>query len=222
MKAKDKAPHIFRILHEQFPDAHCELIHNNAFELLIATVLSAQTTDVNVNKATPALFKKYPTAEKLAKAPLEKVEELVHSTGFYKTKAKNIIACAQKLVELYDGEIPRSIEELVVLPGVGRKTANVVLGNAFNINLGIVVDTHVNRISGLLGLTKNDDPVKIEKDLVKLFPNEHWTLISHLMIFLGRRVCIARRPQCEKCQLQSYCTYFEKKQAKDLKLSKAK
>jgi endonuclease-3 len=222
MKAKEKAPHIFQILNEQFPDAHCELIHNNAFELLIATVLSAQTTDVNVNKATPALFKKYPTAEKLAKAPIEKVEELVHSTGFYKTKAKNIVACAQKLVELYQGEIPRSIEELIVLPGVGRKTANVVLGNAFNINLGIVVDTHVNRISGLLGLTKNDDPVKIEQDLIKLFPNEHWTLISHLMIFLGRRVCIARRPQCEKCQLQSYCTYFEKKKTKALKPSKAK
>jgi endonuclease-3 len=222
MKAKEKAPHIYQILNSQFPDAHCELIHNNAFELLIATILSAQTTDVNVNKATPRLFKKYPTAKALAKAPLEKVEELVHSTGFYKTKAKNIIACAQKLMELYEGEIPRTIEELIVLPGVGRKTANVVLGNAFNINHGIVVDTHVNRISGLLGLTKNDDPLKIEKDLIKLFPNEHWTQISHLMIFLGRRICIARRPQCEKCQLQEYCAYFEKKKTKNLKPLKVK
>jgi endonuclease-3 len=222
MKAKEKAPHIYQILNSQFPDAHCELIHNNAFELLIATILSAQTTDVNVNKATPGLFKKYPTAKTLAKAPLEKVEELVHSTGFFKTKAKNIIACAQKLMELYDGEIPRTIEELIVLPGVGRKTANVVLGNAFNINHGIVVDTHVNRISGLLGLTKNDDPLKIEKDLIKLFPNEHWTQISHLMIFLGRRICIARRPQCEKCQLQNYCSYFEKNKTKNLKPLKVK
>ncbi|MFZ4713009.1 MAG: endonuclease III [Bacteriovoracaceae bacterium] len=221
MNAKEKAPHIFMALHKEFPNAHCELIHKNAFELLIATVLSAQTTDVNVNKATPALFKAYPDAKALSQAPIEKVEVLVHSTGFYKTKAKNIVSAATQIMELYQGEIPKTIEELTLLSGVGRKTANVVLGNAFNINYGVVVDTHVKRISSLLGLSKHDDVLKIEQDLMKLFDREQWTLLSHLFIFLGRRICIARRPQCEICPLQEYCS-FKLKKTKAPKSKKAK
>jgi endonuclease-3 len=205
MKKTERANEVVKRLRKRFPDAHCELNHEGAFQLLIATILSAQTTDVRVNMVTPGLFKAYPTAAKLARAKLEDVEVIVHSTGFYKNKAKNIISCAQQLVELHDGEVPRTIEELAALPGVGRKTANVVLGNAFNINEGIVVDTHVKRISALLGLTKNTDPEKVERDLMKLFPREDWTDVSHLLIFLGRRNCIARRPQCDLCVVADIC-----------------
>jgi endonuclease III len=205
MKKQDKAQLVYRRLKELYPDAHCELNHSNAFELLLATILSAQCTDVRVNMVTPALFKAYPTPQKLAKAKLEDVEELVKSINFFRNKSKSLITCAQQLVSGHKGEVPKTVEELSELSGVGRKTANVVLGNAFNINTGIVVDTHVKRTTLLLGLTEQIDPVKVELDLMKLFPNETWTDISHLLIFLGRRTCIANRPQCDLCVLKDIC-----------------
>ncbi len=217
MKAKVKAPIIYQKLNEYFPDAHCELNHENPFQLLIATILSAQCTDIRVNMVTPILFKQFPTPKKLSLAKLPEVETIIHSTGFYKNKAINIVNCAKQLVEQYNSELPRTIEELTTLPGVGRKTANVVLGNAFNLNYGVVVDTHVKRITGLIGLTKEEDPVKIEQDLMKLLPREYWTQVSHLFIFLGRKICIARRPQCEICPVNQYCDFY----LKDLKLKKA-
>lgn len=210
MKKHDLALEVFKRLKKVHPDAHCELNHSNAYELLLATILSAQCTDARVNMVTPALFKKYPTPEKLAKAKLDEVEEVIKSINFFRNKSKSLIGCAQMLVAHHQGEVPQTVEELSDLPGVGRKTANVVLGNAFNINTGIVVDTHVKRTSHLLGLTKNSDPVKIEQDLMKLFPNEQWTDLSHLLIFLGRRTCIARRPQCDLCNLKDICPSKDK------------
>lgn len=205
MKKAEKAKLIYDLLKKEFPDAHCELLHNSPFELLIATILSAQCTDARVNMVTPILFKKYNNPQKLANANQTDVEKIIHSTGFYKNKATNIIHCAQKLVEDHQGELPQTMEELIKLPGVGRKTANVVLGNAFNLNYGIVVDTHVKRITNLLGLTKSQDPKKIEEDLIKIFPREHWTNLSHLLIFLGRKICIARTPKCRECCLKDIC-----------------
>jgi endonuclease III len=210
MKKQDLALEVFSRLKKLYPDAHCELNHSNPFELLVATILSAQCTDVRVNMVTPALFKKFPTPQKLAKAKLEDVEEAIKSINFFRNKSKSLIGCAQKLMNDHDGKVPKTVEELSDLPGVGRKTANVVLGNAFNINTGIVVDTHVKRTTNLLGLTKNSDPEKIEQDLMKLFPNETWTDLSHLLIFLGRRTCIARRPQCDLCSLVEICPSKQK------------
>ena len=205
MKKTDLGLEIYQRLKNLYPDAHCELNHSNEFELLLATILSAQCTDQRVNMVTPLLFKTYPTPKKLAKAQLAEVEEIIKSVNFFRNKAKNLILCAQQLVQDFKGEVPRSVEELSSLAGVGRKTANVVLGNAFNINTGIVVDTHVKRTTHLLGLTKNTDPEKVEIDLMKIYPNELWTEISHLFIFLGRRMCIARRPQCDLCVLKDIC-----------------
>lgn len=210
MKKNELALEVFSRLKKLYPDAHCELTHSNPFELLVATILSAQCTDVRVNMVTPSLFKRWPTPQKMAKASLEDMEEAIKSINFFRNKSKSLIACAQKLVNEHKGEVPKTVEELSDLPGVGRKTANVVLGNAFNINTGIVVDTHVKRTSNLLGLTKNSDPVKIELDLMKLFPNETWTDLSHLLIFLGRRTCIANRPQCDLCTLKELCPSKEK------------
>jgi len=205
MKKSELALEVHSRLKQLYPDAHCELNHSNPFELLIATILSAQCTDVRVNMVTPHLFKQFPTPEKLAQANLEKIEESIKSINFYKNKSKNLKACAQMLIDQHRGEVPQTVEELSALPGVGRKTANVVLGNAFNINTGIVVDTHVKRTTHLLGLTRHQDPLKIELDLMKIFPNSFWTEISHLLIFLGRRTCIARRPQCDLCNLNDIC-----------------
>lgn len=205
MKKNELGLEVFKRLKKLYPDAHCELNHSNPFELLIATILSAQCTDVRVNMVTPALFKKLPTPQKMAKAKLEEVEELIKSINFFKNKSKALIGTAQMILADFNGVVPKSVEELSSLPGVGRKTANVVLGNAFNINTGIVVDTHVKRTTFLLGLTKQTDPEKVEQDLMKLFPNETWTDISHLLIFLGRRMCIARRPQCDLCVLKDLC-----------------
>lgn len=207
MKKTEKALVIYERLKELYPDAYCELNHSNPFELLVATILSAQCTDVRVNLVTPALFRKYPTPQKLAGALLEEVEEAIKSINFYKNKSKSLIGCSRKLVEEHKGEVPRTVEELSELPGVGRKTANVVLGNAFNINTGIVVDTHVKRTAQLLGITRQTDPAKVEMDLMKLFPNEVWTELSHLLIFLGRRTCVARRPQCDLCVLKDVCEF---------------
>lgn len=210
MKKSELASVVYERLSKVYPDAHCELNHSNPFELLVATILSAQCTDVRVNMVTPALFKKYPTPSSMAKAKLEDMEEAIKSINFFRNKSKSLIGCAQDLVTLHKSAVPKTVEELSELPGVGRKTANVVLGNAFNINTGIVVDTHVKRTAGLLGLTKETEPEKVEQDLMKLFPNEQWTMLSHLLIFLGRRTCIARRPQCDLCNLKDVCASTDK------------
>jgi endonuclease-3 len=192
-------------LHAMHPDAHCELDHTNAFQLLCATVLSAQTTDVNVNKATPRLFATYPDAKALASAEQLEVEPLVSTLGFFRQKSKSLIGLAKALVERHDGEVPRTMEELIKLPGVGRKTANVVMGVIWHAPDGVVVDTHVQRISQRLGWTKQTDPVKIESDLCKLLPRDRWDIASHILIFHGRRMCIARKPDCEKCGVNDVC-----------------
>jgi endonuclease-3 len=192
-------------LHQIHPDAHCELQHENAFQLLCATVLSAQTTDVNVNKATPKLFAKYPNANALAKAEQLEVEPYVATLGFFRQKSKSLIGLAKALVENHDGEVPRTMDELIKLPGVGRKTANVVMGVMWNAPDGVVVDTHVQRIAQRLGWTRQTDPVKIEQDLCKLLPRERWNMTSHILIFHGRRICFARKPECEKCGVNDVC-----------------
>jgi endonuclease-3 len=189
----------------QYPDAHCALDFTNAFELLCATILSAQCTDKRVNMVTPALFARYPDAAALAAARTEDVEELIKSTGFFRSKAKSLIGMAQGLVDRHGGQVPADMASLVVLPGVGRKTANVILGNAFGRNDGIVVDTHVTRLSNRLGLTTESDAVKIEQALLPLFPNERWTMLSHLLIDHGRQVCDARKPRCGECLLADVC-----------------
>lgn len=187
------------------PDAHCELDFQSPFQLLVATILSAQCTDVRVNMVTPALFAAYPDANALAAARQEAVEKLIHSTGFFRSKAKSLIGMATGLVERHGGKVPAEMDDLVKLPGVGRKTANVILGNAFGKNEGVVVDTHVQRVTGRLGLSHGSDPVKIERELMAEFPRDDWTMLSHLMIFHGRRVCIARRPRCAECTLNDIC-----------------
>jgi endonuclease III len=200
-----RAPEIFTRLRAAYPDARCALDHCGAFELLGATILSAQTTDVRVNLVTPVLFGRYPTPEALARAKQTDVEDIIRSTGFFRNKARSLIGMAQALVADYGGEVPRTMEQLQALPGVGRKTANVILGNAFGINEGITVDTHVTRLSRLLGLTRHVDPVKIEQDLMALFPRDQWALLSHLLIFHGRQICVARRPRCQDCVLSDLC-----------------
>ena len=188
----------------------CYLDHDSAWQLLIATILSAQCTDARVNIVTKDLFKKYPGVEYFAKADLNELEEDIRSTGFYHNKAKNIIACCQILVDKYAGEVPSDIDSLTSLPGVGRKTANVIRGNIYN-EPSIVVDTHVKRISGLLGLTKEVDPVKIEFDLMKKLPKDHWIIYNIHIIRLGRTICIANRPKCEECMLSKYCSHYKTK-----------
>ncbi|HEU5170921.1 MAG TPA: endonuclease III [Gemmatimonadales bacterium] len=196
---------LLRRLRRAYPDARCALDHRNAFELIVATILSAQCTDARVNMVTPVLFARYPDAFALARAKPADVEEIVKSTGFFRNKTKSLIGMAQALVTEHGGKVPRSMEELRVLPGVGRKTANVVLGNAFGINEGVTVDTHVGRLSRRLGLSKHDDPLKIEQDLMLAFPRKDWALLSHLLIFHGRQVCIARQPRCGDCVLADVC-----------------
>src|SRR6266700_6737013 len=188
-----------------YPDATCALHHRSALELLVATILSAQSTDARVNMVTPALFTKYRTAPDYAAADPRVFEQEIHSTGFFRNKTKSILGMAHALVERHGGAVPATMEELVELPGVGRKTANVVLGTAFGKNEGVVVDTHVQRLSTLLGLTHEDDPVKIERDLMALVPRAKWTWFSHTLIQHGRRVCIARRPKCEECVVHRWC-----------------
>ncbi len=193
------------LLKHYYPDAHCALNYRNPFELLVATILSAQCTDDRVNLTTPALFKKYPTAKKMALASLEDLETLIKSCGFYKNKAKNLKSCAQSLVSLYQGDVPQDLESLVQLAGVGRKTANVVLGNAFGIPSGIVVDTHVTRLANRFGWVRGDNAVQIEKQLVKYVPEEDWIMLSHYLIAHGRAVCKARKPDCAHCFLEETC-----------------
>ncbi len=188
-----------------YPDAHCELNFRDPLELLVATILSAQCTDKRVNLTTPVLFERCRTAADYAAIPQDELESLIHSTGFFRNKAKAIRAAAHDIVAHHDGQVPRTMEALSALPGVGRKTANVVLGNAFGISHGVVVDTHVGRLALRLGLTKNHDPKKVETDLGRLFPRETWTLLSHWLIFHGRRRCTARRPDCAACELRDLC-----------------
>jgi endonuclease III len=199
------AAELLKRLLEQYPDAHCALDFTTPYELLCATILSAQCTDKRVNLVTPALFARYPNAAALATARQEDVEELIRSTGFFRSKAKSLIGMASGLVERHGGEVPAEMASLVDLPGVGRKTANVILGNAFGKNEGIVVDTHVTRLSNRLGLTSESDAVKIEQALIPLFPREQWTMLSHLLIEHGRQVCVARKPRCQECILADLC-----------------
>ena len=192
-------------LEKAYPDAHCELDHSNPLELLIATILSAQCTDKRVNMVTPFLFKKYRSAADYADASLPDLEKEIKTTGFFRNKAKSIKTACQAIVEKHSGDVPRTMDELTSLGGVGRKTANVVLGNAFNINVGVVVDTHVGRLSRRLGLTREESAEKVEQDLMKLVPQEKWTLFSHLLIWHGRRRCFARNPDCANCEIRSLC-----------------
>lgn len=187
-----------------YPEAHCALEHQSAFQLLIATILSAQCTDKMVNRVTPALFARFPDPAAFAAADLEEVESYIKPTGFYHNKAKNIIACSQAILRDHAGQVPNNLEALTALPGVGRKTANVVLGDAFGVP-GIVVDTHVHRLSRRLGLTKLNTPEKIEQDLMQLFPSDEWTVLGHRLIFHGRQVCDAKKPKCAMCTMESFC-----------------
>ena len=202
-----RAQSINETLTQMFPDAKCELDYQNPLELLVATVLPAQCTDKRVNQVTPVLFKKYPTVQDLAAAPIEAIEEIIRSTGFYHNKAMSIKGLSAAIIERYAGEVPDTLAELVTLPGAGRKTANVVLGNAFGVP-GVTVDTHVGRIARRLGWTKNTDPVKVEFDIMEIFPPEEWTMLNHKLIFLGRRVCHSRKPACGACELAAMCPSY--------------
>ena len=195
---------IYRILTKEYPDARCELDFNSPLELLVATVLSAQCTDVRVNAVTPVLFKRFPTLETLAAAKLSEIEEIIYSTGFFRSKAKNIKELANKILNDFGGEVPNDLAQLVTLPGVGRKTANVVLGNAFGIP-GLTVDTHFGRLSRRFGWSTATDPVKVENDVAKLIPEKEWTLLSHKLIWHGRRICHSRKPECGICPLAKLC-----------------
>ena len=201
----ERTQKIVSVLKRTYPNAHCELNFTNSLELLIATILSAQCTDKRVNIVTAELFKKYRSAKDFADAPLPELEAAVKTTGFFRNKAKNIKTCCAALVEKFGGEVPRTMDELHSLAGVGRKTANVVLGNAFGINTGVVVDTHVTRLATRLGLTRQTDAVKIEHELMKLVPQNDWTLFSHWLIWHGRRRCDARKPDCVNCEIQKLC-----------------
>lgn len=204
-RAAERATETLLRLKATHPDAHCELDHRSPFELIVATVLSAQTTDVNVNKATPALFSRWPDPAALAQADPAEVERVIGSLGFFRQKTKSIIGLSQRLVKDHGGNVPRTLVELVKLPGVGRKTANVVLGVAFGAPEGVVVDTHVQRISQRLGWTRQTEPEKIERDLMKLFPPSEWDAIAHTLIFHGRRICTAQRPACAACPVSDVC-----------------
>lgn len=201
---KARARRIVRLLGRQYPDAHCALHFANPLQLLIATILSAQCTDKRVNLVTPALFARYPDAKSFAEADPKELQKLIQPTGFFRNKARNIIRCCTQIVERYGGEVPGRMKDLVTLTGIGRKTANVILGNAFS-RAGITVDTHVGRLSRRMGLTEEQNPVKIERDLMQLISRRQWTMFSHRMIFHGRRVCKSRKPRCETCPLAKVC-----------------
>ena len=202
---------IIEILKETYPDAKCSLDFNTPFQMMVAVVLSAQCTDARVNQVTPDIFKKYPEPIDFANMELPLLEELIHSCGFYKNKAKNIKEAATKIVNEYNGQLPNTMEELINLPGVGRKSANVIMLEAFNDPQGIAVDTHAKRISNRLGLSKASDPIQIEKDLIKKFPKKYFYDVNHLLVWHGRNLCKAQNPNCENCPLQTYCKYFKEK-----------
>lgn len=209
MTKKEKVSAIKEYLDKTYGDAPCTLDYDDPFQLMVATILAAQCTDARVNLVTPALFKKYPTVEAFAKADIADVEDLIRSTGFFRNKAKNIVACANALIERHGGKVPDTMEELVALPGVGRKIANLMLGDVFG-KPCIVVDTHCKRITNLLGLTKNTDPTKIEMDLRKILPPEYGALFCHQIVEHGRAICVARRPKCSECGMNTVCDYYKK------------
>jgi endonuclease-3 len=205
MVSKSNLPKVLKELKRLYPDVRCFLHYKTPFQLLCSVILSAQCTDERVNLVAPELFKVFPTPEKLAAAKQKDVEKIIHSTGFYKNKAKNLIGCAQALMTHHGGKLPQTMEELIQIPGVGRKTANVVLGEVYGISVGITVDTHVTRLSNRLGWTKHQDAVKIEQDLIKIVPKDEWLTISHRLIQHGRKVCDARKPLCNVCTLAKWC-----------------
>ena len=208
--APDRVQDILQRLNTLYPDATCALHHKNAWELLVATILSAQSTDVRVNMVTPELFRKYPTVQDFAALKPEQLQPDVRSTGFFRNKSKSVVGAAKKIMSDFGGQVPDQMDQLLTLPGVARKTANVVLGTLFRKNEGVVVDTHVHRISRRLELTRNDDPKKIEQDLMRIIPREKWTLFSHQIIWHGRKLCIARRPKCVECPLENICHAADK------------
>ena len=203
--AAERAPEIYRRLEREYPDAKCALDHRNPYELIVATILSAQCTDKRVNMVTPALFERFPDAARLSAADPEALQDMIKSTGFFRNKTKSLLGMATAVAGQHGGNVPDTMPELVQLPGVGRKTANVVLGNAFGRDEGVVVDTHVTRLSNRLALSRESDPVKIEQELMALFPRSQWTMLAHLLISHGREVCDARRPLCEKCVVNDLC-----------------
>lgn len=209
MKTKKEAIEIIQILKEYYPDCKCSLDFTSAFEMMIAVMLSAQCTDERVNKTTPDLFKKYNTPEGLASIDIKELENIIHPCGFYKNKAKNIKACSQKLLDDFNGIVPNDIDLLQSLPGVGRKSANVILLEAFQNPVGIAVDTHAKRISNRLGFSNQEDPLKIEQDLLKVIPKKYYYDVNHLFVWHGRNVCVARRPKCEKCPINTYCHFHK-------------
>ena len=211
MTKKERVKFILEKLEEKFGKPKCALNYDTSFELLVAVILSAQCTDKRVNIVTEAMFKEYNTPEQFATMDIEKIEELIKSTGFYRNKAKNIQKASQQLLEKYNGELPQEMDKLLELGGVGRKTANVVRGEVWGLADGITVDTHVKRITNLLGLTEEQDPVKIERDLMKIVPKKSWIDFSHYIILQGRDKCIARRPKCDECEIKEACKYYEKK-----------
>ena len=211
MKSKKDAIKIVEILKEFYPDAVCSLDFETPFQMLISVMLAAQCTDERVNKTTPNLFNKYDTPEKMAKIELEELEEIIHPCGFYKNKAKNIKACSQKLIDKFDGKVPENMEDLQSLPGVGRKSANVVMLEAFHNPQGIAVDTHAKRISNKIGFSKETVPEKVEQDLLKIIPKEYYYDVNHLLVWHGRKICDARKPKCEECPIQKYCDEYNKK-----------
>jgi len=214
-----RARRIDKVLQETYPDAHCELEFTTPLELVVATILSAQSTDAGVNKVTPALFLKYPTAADYAGADRAELEEMIHSTGFFRAKTNSLIGLGQALVERYGGEVPGKLADLVTLPGIGRKTANVVLGNAFGVP-GITVDTHVGRLSRRFGWTTEDDPVKVEHEIGAMFPKRDWTMLSHRVIFHGRRCCHAKKPACGACPVARLCPSYGEGELDPVKAAK--
>lgn len=208
MKTKKEAIKIVEILKEYYPDCTCSLDFTTPFEMMIAVMLSAQCTDERVNKTTPDLFKKYNTPETLAQIELKELEKIIHPCGFYKNKAKNIKACSQKLLDEFGGIVPNDMEQLQSLPGVGRKSANVIMLEAFQNPVGIAVDTHAKRISNKVGFSKEEDPIKIEQDLLKVIPKKYYFDVNHLLVWHGRNICMARKPNCEKCPINMYCDEY--------------
>lgn len=204
----EKVIEIVELLKARYPDATCSLDFNSPFELGIAVMLSAQCTDERVNKTTPSIFKKYSTPQDFIDIDIKTLEDLIHPCGFYKTKAKNIKAYSKKILEEYNGELPKSMDELITLPGIGRKSANVIMLEAFNNPIGIAVDTHAKRISNRIGLSSNSDPSKIEQDLLKIIPNKYYKDVNHLLVWHGRNICTARNPKCTECPVSKYCNFF--------------
>ncbi len=215
MKLKKDSKEILNILRKTYPEATCSLDFETPFQIVIAVMLSAQCTDERVNKTTPLLFKDYGTPEKLSKIDIKKLEDIIHPCGFYKNKAKNALECSKVLVEKYGGKVPNNMEDLMNLPGIGRKSANVIMLEAFSNAQGIAVDTHCKRISNKIGFSKESDPEKIEQDLLKTFDKKDWVDVNHLFVWHGRYTCIARNPKCENCTIKKYCNEYKKNKTKD-------